>query len=122
MASQVNRKKMLESEFQILATQDPEVFFEAMLISLRNNTMERLDNKRLKVQKIIFKRWFTQYERRLIKDIENNNVFISQAKQQAHREGRAAAYLHLPMKRTLFGRKLDTKAIAERIRELKSDA
>lgn len=122
MASPVKQRERLESEFEVLATRDPEVFFEAMLISLRSNTMERLDNKRMKVQKIIFKRWFTQYEKRLISDIETSSVFISQVRQEAHREGRAAAYLNLPMKRTLFGHRLDTKAIAERIQELKSDA
>lgn len=121
MASKVTQRERLDREFAILATRDPEVFFEAMLISLRENTIEPLDNKRLRAQKAIFKQWFTQYERHLRRDIENGSEAINDAFHVGSRLGKLAILSNIPTRRTLFGRKLDKKAIAARIKEL-SDA
>lgn len=123
MAQRVTKKELLKSEFEVLETHDPEIFFEAMLISLRGNTMHSLDNKRMDLQKTVFKRWFSLYDKHLRETLKvqfeesrkNSGDYIA-----GLRAGELKALSTLPTRAVQRGVLIDMKLVYDRIRELES--
>lgn len=121
MPEKITKQELLESEYKELFTRDPEIFFEAMLISLRSNTMQPLEGKRMNFQKVIFKNWFRVYDRELRKRLVDDIPALREAREQGRSAGLLLAFKSIPMKRGLFGHKLDKKALKVLIRDLEAE-
>jgi hypothetical protein len=121
----INKDQLLANDWSTLFTQDPNTFFEAILINiLWDKKPGSIDPQVVEKQRYIFERWFKYYALALRQDIEKEvGALEAQASadfQNGYISGQIAALSNLPMLNGAFGKRVDLIAVTKELKKLKA--
>lgn len=117
--------KLTDSDYSTLFKNDPETFFEALIINLfwQDTEVPKINSEIVNKQKLIFLKWLRLYRTSEVEKLMNGTVkemtkgAAEMAYEVAYKQGRLETLINLPTKGK-FTKKIDIAEVNKLIKEL----
>lgn len=115
----LNRKKLLESDYDTLFTRNPGHFIEAIIINLMWAKGTETEAETIARQRQVFERWLAFYSDH-IRTEATGTAEMKRLIAEAERRGKIHALSHLPIKKSVLSNYVDLIEVANILRQLKA--